>query len=102
MSKARITYVYGLYEAFSNHPFYIGVTYTPKRRLWAHRAAADGKRVDSLTGCGVKGDDISMRLLAQCDDRGHAEMVEKALQQYHGLKVVTTEKLIVEEDGKTN
>lgn len=98
----RITHVYGLYEGFSNHPFYIGITYEPKRRLWAHRAAADGKRTDSLTGCGVKGADISMRLLAQCDDRAHAETIEKALQKYHGLHIVTVEKLIVEEDGKAN
>lgn len=96
----RVTYVYGLYEGFSNHPFYIGVTFEPKRRLWAHRAAADGKRVDSLTGCGVKGADISMRLLAECDDRAHAEMIEKALQQYHKVKIVTVERLVKEEDGK--
>ena len=102
MSGVRITYVYGLYEGFSNHPFYIGVTYTPKRRLWAHRAAADGKRTDSLTGCGVSGADISMRLLAECDDRANAETIEKALQKFHGLHIVTVEKLIVEEDGQTN
>ena len=90
----RITYVYGLYEGFSNVPFYIGVSMHPKRRLSAHRAAADGKRRDSLTGCGVKANDISMRLLAECDDRGNAETIERALQHYYGLKIVTTEKLV--------
>jgi predicted GIY-YIG superfamily endonuclease len=90
----RVTHVYGLYEGFSNHPFYIGITFEPKRRLWAHRAAADGKRTDSLTGCGVKGADISMRLLAQCDDRAHAETIERALQAHYKLKIVTTERLV--------
>lgn len=102
--KIRITYVYGLYEGFSNHPFYIGVTVDPKSRLWSHRAAADGRRKDSLTGCGIKGSEISMRLLAECDDRANAETIEKALQQFHGLHVVKTERLVMsrEEDGTTD
>lgn len=94
----RITHVYGLYEGFSNVPFYIGVTYEPKRRLWAHRAAADGKRNDSLTGCGIPGSEISMRLLAQCDDRAHAETIERALQEFYGIIVVQREELY----GKTD
>ncbi len=83
-----MTYVYGLYEKFSNVPFYIGVTATPSRRLWAHKAAADGKRQDSLTGCGVKSKDISMRLLAQCDDRSSAELIEKCLIEHFKLIIV--------------
>jgi predicted GIY-YIG superfamily endonuclease len=91
---ARTTYVYGLYEGFSNVPFYIGVSMEPKRRLSAHRSAANGKRKDSLTGCGVRGEDISMRLLASCDDRGNAETIEKALQKHYELHIVKTERLI--------
>jgi len=90
----RITYVYGLYEGFSNVPFYIGVSMHPKRRLSAHRAAADGRRRDSLTDCGIKASDISMRLLAECDDRGNAETIEKALQAYYNLHIVTQERLV--------
>ena len=42
-----------------------------------------------------------MRLLAQCDDRGHAETIERALQHHHGLKIVATERLVTEDkDGK--
>jgi len=93
-SIVRITYVYGLYEGFSNVPFYIGVSMHPKRRLSAHRAAADGKRKDSLTGCGIKAAEISMRLLAECDDRGNAETIEKALQSFYELSVVTSERLV--------
>lgn len=89
----RMTHVYGLYEGFSNRPFYIGVTVEPKKRLWAHRAAADGKRQDSLTGCGISGRDITMRLLAQCDDRAHAETIEKALQHHFGVIVIVKEEL---------
>ena len=89
----KVTYVYGLYEGFSNLPFYIGVTHDPKRRLWCHKAAAGGKRKDSLTGCGVKPDDISMRLLANCDDRGHALTIEKALQKHYDLHIVETKTL---------
>lgn len=92
--EVRITYVYGLYEGFSNVPFYIGVSMHPNKRLNAHKAAADGRRRDSLTGCGIKAKDISMRLLAECDDRGNAETIEKALQQYYGLHIVKTEKLV--------
>lgn len=88
------THVYALYEGFSNHPFYVGVTMYPAKRLWAHRAAADGKRKDALTGCGVEGKNISMRLLAQCDDRAHAETIEKALQIHFGVKVVKQERLV--------
>ena len=95
----RTTYVYGLYEGFSNIPFYVGVTVTPKRRLSAHKAALDGRRKDSLSGCKVKADDCSMRLFAECDDRGNAETIERALQHHYGLKIVTVEKLVKEEDG---
>lgn len=87
-------HVYALYEGFSNIAFYIGVTVEPKRRLSSHKAAADGRRVDSLTGCGVKGDDISMRILATCDDRANAETIEKALQKFLDIKVVNTTRLI--------
>jgi predicted GIY-YIG superfamily endonuclease len=86
--------VYGLYEGFSNTPFYIGVTMHPKRRLADHKSAAGGKRRDSLTGCGVKPEDITMRLLATCDDRGNAETIEKALQAFWKLHVVKTERLV--------
>lgn len=89
-----MTFVYGLYERFSNHPFYVGITSTPKRRLWCHKAALDGKRKDSLTGCAVKSEDVSMRLLAQCDDRANAETIEKALWTHYGIRVVKQEKLI--------
>lgn len=95
----RITHVYGLYDGFSNQPFYIGVTYNPTSRLNAHRRAAGGHRTDSLTGCGVKPEAISMRLLAQCDDRGHAETIEKALQSHYGIHVVKQERLVPEADG---
>lgn len=102
MTPGRITYVYGLYDGFSNVPFYIGVTVKPKQRLNAHKAALDGRRRDSLTGCTVKSDECSMRLLAQCDDRGHAMTIENALQVHYGLKIVTTERLVTEEgSGKT-
>lgn len=87
-------HVYGLYDGFSNVPFYIGVTVHPKRRLSAHKAAADGRRKDSLTGCGVKAADISMRLLAACDDRGNAETIEKALQKHYDLHIVKVERLV--------
>lgn len=90
----KVTHVYGLYEGFSNVPFYVGVTVDPKRRLSAHRCALKGSRTDSLTGCTVKADDVSMRLLAQCDDRGHAETIEKALQAHYGIHVVKQEKLV--------
>lgn len=95
----KINYVYGLYEGFSNLPFYIGVTMYPKRRLGAHRSAAKGTRTDSLTGCGVKPEDISMRLLANCDDRGNAETIEKALQSHYGIRVVKQERLVPEDNG---
>lgn len=88
-----MTHVYGLYEGFSNRPFYIGVTVNPKQRLNAHKAALDGRRRDSLTGCSVKAAECSMRLLAQCDDRAHAETIEKALQAHYGINVVRQEKL---------
>lgn len=90
----RVSYVYGLYEGFSNIPFYIGVTMDPKGRLGSHRRAAAGTRQDSLTGCGVKPEEISMRLLAQCDDRANAETIEKALQSHYGIDVVKQEKLV--------
>lgn len=89
----RTSYVYGLYNEFDNHPFYVGVTFTPKSRLRAHKAALDGKRRDSLTGCSVKSVDLSMRLLAECDDRAHAETIEKALHKYYDLHIVTVEEL---------
>lgn len=88
-----MTHVYGLYDGFSNVPFYIGVTNSPKKRLWAHRAAADGKRQDSLTGCGVKGSDISMRLLAKCDDRCTAELIEDCLIEHFKIVIVNKKKL---------
>ncbi len=99
-SQMKHTFVYGLYEGFSNVPFYVGVSMHPKRRLSAHRAAADGRRKDSLTGCGVKSADISMRLLAVCDDRGYAETIETALQKHYNLHVVKVERL-VRETGST-
>ena len=86
-------HVYGLYDGFSNVPFYIGVTANPKARLWAHKAAADGKRQDSLTGCGVKGKDISMRLLAQCDERHTAELIEDCLIEHYKIVVVNKKQL---------
>lgn len=89
-----MTHVYGLYDEFSNVPFYIGVTIAPKKRLWAHKATLDGKRRDALTGCKVKSVNLSMRLLAQCDDRAHAETIEHALQIHYGIKVIKTERLI--------
>jgi predicted GIY-YIG superfamily endonuclease len=95
----KLTYVYGLYEGFSNIPFYIGVSVEPKRRLAAHKAALDGRRKDALSGTNVLSKDVTMRLLAQCDDRGHAEHIEKALQVYFGIKVVTTERLIIEPEN---
>lgn len=81
-------HVYALHDGFSNTPFYIGVTQHPKRRLWAHRRAAEGKRQDSLTGCGVKSEDISMRLLAQCDERHTAELIETCLIEHYKLVIV--------------
>ena len=89
----RPTFVYALYEGFSNHPFYVGVSMHPKKRLSAHRSAADGKRKDSITGFNVKGADISMRLLAECDDRGNAETIERALQVHWGLHIIRQERL---------
>lgn len=82
----RPTWVYGLYERFSNVPFYIGISIEPRKRLWAHKAAAGGTRKDTLTGCGVKPGDITMRLLAQCDDRANAETIEQALQVHYKIK----------------
>jgi predicted GIY-YIG superfamily endonuclease len=89
-----VTFVYGLYEGFSNTPFYIGVTQTPKRRLWCHKAALGGKRKDSLTGWDIDPEDVTMRLLAQCDDRGHAETIEKALQVHYEIHIVRSERLV--------
>ena len=94
------TYVYGLYQGFSNRPFYIGVSMHPKRRLNAHKAAADGRRRDSLSGCGIPSAEISMRLLAECDDRGNAETIEQALQKHYDLHIVKVERL-VRETGST-
>lgn len=94
----RLTHVYGLYEGFSNQPFYIGVSVDPKRRLSAHKATLDGRRKDALSGHTVKSTEVTMRLLAQCDDRGHAELIEKALQAHFGINVVTTDRL-VKDDG---
>lgn len=91
-----MTYVYALYDGFSNLPFYIGVSVSPKRRLNAHKSALDGKRKDSLTGCKVKSANLTMRLLAQCDDRANAEVIEKALWAHYGIKVVKQERLISE------
>lgn len=96
----KVHHVYGLYESFKNRPFYIGVTMYPKKRLGAHKAAAAGRRKDSLTGCGVNPIDISMRLLALCDDRGHAETIEKALQSHYDIRVVRQEILRRELRGK--
>lgn len=95
----RLVHVYGLYEGFSNVPFYIGVSVDPKRRLSAHKATLDGKRKDALSGSKVASKDVTMRLLAQCDDRGHAEHIERALQVYFGIKVVTTDRLVVEPEN---
>lgn len=91
---SNLTHVYGLYDGFSNRPFYVGVTNDPKRRLWCHKAALDGKRQDSLTGCTVNSADVTMRLLATCDDRANAETIEKALWSHYGLKIVKQERLV--------
>lgn len=91
-----MTHVYGLYEGFCNQPFYIGITSAPKKRLWCHRAALKGKRTDSLTGVKVKSEDVTMRLLAQCDDRANAHTIEKALQDFYGVKVVNSTRLVNE------
>lgn len=90
----KSVHVYGLYDGFSNVPFYIGVTVNPKRRLWAHKAALDGKRQDSLTGSSVKSANVTMRLLAECDDRSNAETIETALQSHWGIKIVKQERLV--------
>lgn len=95
----KVCYVYGLYESFSNIPFYIGVSVEPKRRLSAHKSALAGKRKDALSGTKVNPNDVTMRLLAQCDDRGHAEHIERALQVYFGIKVVKTERLVAEPEN---
>ena len=97
--EPRISYVYGLYEAFKNVPFYVGVSFEPKRRLSAHKSTLDGKRKDALSGSSVESKDVTMRLLAQCDDRGHAEHIERALQVYFGIKIVKTERLVVEPEN---
>ena len=86
-------HVYGLHAGFSNTPFYIGVTSSPKKRLWSHRAAADGKRQDSLTGCGVKGREISMRLLCETDDRCTAELIERCLIEHYKIVIVNKKQL---------
>lgn len=90
----ELTHVYGLYEGFSNHPFYVGITKAPKRRLWCHKAALDGKRQDSLTGWDVKSGDVTMRLFASCDDRANALVIEGALWKHYGLKIVRQERLV--------
>lgn len=82
-----MNFVYGLYESFSNTPFYIGVTLHPKRRLSSHKSSLRGTRKDALSGLPIKADDVTMRLLAQCDDRGNAELIESALQVHFGHKV---------------
>lgn len=81
-------FVYGLYDGLSNQAFYVGITSSPKKRLWCHKAALDGKRKDSLTGCAVKSAGVTMRLFAACDDRANAEMIEKALQRFLDIKVI--------------
>lgn len=81
-------FVYALHEGIANQPFYVGVTQHPKRRLWAHRAAADGKRQDSLTGCGIKGKDISMRVLCQSDARETAELIERCLIEHYKIIII--------------
>lgn len=96
----KVTYVYGLYEGFSNVPFYIGVSVDPKDRLWCHRAAADGKRQDALTDCGVKGEDISMRLLAECDTRYNAELIEDCLIEHYGIVVINKKRLYKKHEDK--
>lgn len=88
-----LTHVYGLYNELCNVPFYIGVTLYPKRRLNAHRAAANGTRRDSINGCGVKGADISMRLLAYCDERHTAELIEKCLIEHYKIAIVNKKQL---------
>lgn len=98
----RITHVYGLYEGFSNQPFYIGVSVDPKGRLSAHKATLDGRRKDALSGSIIASKDVTMRLLAQCDDRGHAETIEAALQAHFRIKVVTTDRLVMDEGDTSN
>lgn len=93
MVRPEMTHVYGLYANLSNKPFYVGITAHPKRRLWAHRAAADGKRQDSLTGCGFKGKDIEMRLLAECDERHNAELIERCLIEHYKIIVINKKQL---------
>lgn len=99
-TNTDITYVYGLYEGFSNVPFYIGVTVDPKDRLWCHKAAADGKRQDALTGCGIKSSDISMRLLANCDERHTAELIEQCLIEHYDIVVVNKKRLYKKHEVK--
>lgn len=81
-------FVYSLHESVNSQPFYVGVTSHPKRRLWAHKAAADGKRQDSLTGCGIKGKDISMRVLCASDARETAELIERCLINHYSIVIV--------------
>jgi predicted GIY-YIG superfamily endonuclease len=92
-------YVYSLHEGFSNQPFYVGVTEHPKRRLNAHKAAADGRRQDSLTGCGIKSADISMRILAACDERHTAELIEQCLIEHYRLIIINQKRVKVAPAG---
>lgn len=88
-----VHYVYALHEKFSNVPFYIGVTRNPTQRLQSHRAAANGTRQDSLTGCGIKGADISMRLLCNADERHTAELIERCLIEHYKISLINKKQL---------
>ena len=81
-------HVYSLHDGFSNVPFYIGVTLRPAQRLSSHKAAANGTRQDSLTGCGIKASNISMRLLCSCDERHIAELIERCLIEHYKIAVI--------------
>lgn len=80
-------WVYGLYAAFEVSPFYIGVTQNPRQRLTAHRAAASGTRLDAISGSGVDPLTMSMRLLASCEERHTAHLIEAALEEHLGVDV---------------
>lgn len=86
-------YVYALHDGVSSFPFYVGVTQHPRRRLSAHKAAADGRRKDSLTGCGIKGKDISMRILCSSDERHVAELIESCMIEHYKIVIINRKQI---------
>ena len=84
--------VYGLYAGPATEPFYVGVTATPTRRLWAHKAAAKGDRRDSITGCGVDPASIRMSVFATHTEREVAEQQERDLIQQFGIAVINKQR----------